>query len=71
MYQSASVFKQGGYLYKPTSGIQWTPKHLWMSDRPKKSLIKNRPVNIWQWCTGNQLVLLVELSIDDESYSLI
>ena len=29
-------FKQGGCLYKPISGIQWTPEHLWMSDRPQK-----------------------------------
>ena len=29
-------FQQGGYLYKPTSGIQWTPEHLWTSDRPQK-----------------------------------
>ena len=28
--------QQGGYLYKPTSGNQWTPKHLWTSDRPQK-----------------------------------
>ena len=29
-------FQQGGCLYKPTSGIQWTSKHLWTSDRPQK-----------------------------------
>ena len=29
-------FQQGGCLYKPTSGIQWTPEHLWMSERPQK-----------------------------------
>ena len=29
-------FKQGGCLYKLTSGMQWTPEHLWMSDRPQK-----------------------------------
>ena len=28
--------QQVGCLYKPTSGIQWTPKHSWMSDRPQK-----------------------------------
>ena len=32
--QSCGDFQQGGYLYKPTSGIQWTPEHLWTSDRP-------------------------------------
>ena len=34
--QSYGDFQQGGWLYKPTSGIQWTPEHLWMSDRPQK-----------------------------------
>ena len=29
-------FQQGGCLYKPTSGIQRTPEHSWMSDRPQK-----------------------------------
>ena len=29
-------FQQGGCLYKPTSGIQSTPEHSWMSDRPQK-----------------------------------
>ena len=29
-------FQQGGCLYKPTSGIQWTPEHSWTSDRPQK-----------------------------------
>ena len=34
--QSYGDFQQGGCLYKPTSGIQWTPEHSWMSDRPQK-----------------------------------
>ena len=29
-------FQQGGCLYMPTSGSQWTPKHSWTSDRPQK-----------------------------------
>ena len=33
---SCGDFQQGGCLYKPTSGIQWTPEHSWMSDRPQK-----------------------------------
>ena len=33
--QSVSNFQQGGCLYKSTSGIQWIPDHLWMSDRPE------------------------------------
>ena len=34
--QSCDDFQQGGCLYEPTSDIQWTPKHLWTSDRPQK-----------------------------------
>ena len=34
--QSCGDFQQGGSLYKPTSGIQWTPEHSWTSDRPQK-----------------------------------
>ena len=34
--QLCGDFQQVGRLYKPTSGIQWTPKHLWTSDRPQK-----------------------------------
>ena len=34
--QSCGDFQQGGCLYKPTSGIQWTPEHSWTSDRPQK-----------------------------------
>ena len=30
--ETGGDFQQGGSLYKPTSGIQWTPKPLWMSD---------------------------------------
>ena len=33
MNQLCSDFQQGGFLYNPTSGIQWTPEHLWMSDK--------------------------------------
>ena len=34
--QLCGDFQQGGCLYKATSGIQWTPEHLWTSDRPQK-----------------------------------
>ena len=34
--QLCGDFQQGRCLYKPTSGIQWTPEHSWMSDRPQK-----------------------------------
>ena len=36
MNKPGGEFQKGGCLYKPTSGIQWTPEHLWMSDRPLK-----------------------------------
>ena len=36
MDQLAGGFQQGGCLYKPTSGIQWTLRHSWMFDRPQK-----------------------------------
>ena len=29
-------FQKGGCLYKPTSGIQWTPEHSFTSDRPQR-----------------------------------
>ena len=34
--ESVDDFQQGGCLYKPTSGIQWTPEHSWTSGRPQK-----------------------------------
>ena len=54
--QSGGDFQQSGCLYKPTSGIQWTLKytceHLTgLKNKPQQS----RPVNFWQWCSGNQL----------------
>ena len=35
MNESGGNFQEGGCLYKPTSGIQWTTEHSWMSDRPQ------------------------------------
>ena len=40
--QSGDDFQQGGCLYKVTSGIQWTPEHSWMSDRPQKQAQKKQ-----------------------------
>ena len=34
--QLCGDFQQYGRLYKPTSGIQCTPEHLWTSDRSQK-----------------------------------
>ena len=36
MNEAVGDFQQGGCIYKPTSGIQWTPGHSWMSNRPQK-----------------------------------
>ena len=38
MNESGGDFQQGGCLYKPTSGIQWTPEHSLTSDRPHKQV---------------------------------
>ena len=35
--QLGGDFQQGGCLYKPTSGIQWTPKHSWISEAAETS----------------------------------
>ena len=34
--QLCGDLQEGGSLYKPTSGIQWTREHSWTSDRPQK-----------------------------------
>ena len=47
-------FQQGGCLYKLTSGIQWTPEHLWMSDRPQKQT----SVKVYQSSFGSGIVLI-------------
>ena len=60
-------FKQGGCLlwwfpagWLPIQADQWHSMDtralvdIWQAS--ETSLSKSRPVNIWQWCTGNQLV---------------
>ena len=50
--ESGGNFQQGGSLYKPTSGIQWTPEHLWMSDRPQKQALQkqtSQPLAVALW----------------------
>ena len=62
-------FQQGGCLYKPTSGIQWTPEHSWTSDRPQKQASAKADLSIF----GSGVLaisLLMELSIDGEKCSL-
>ena len=41
MNESGGDFQQGGCLYKPTRGTQWTPGHSWTSDRPQKQASEN------------------------------
>ena len=67
--QSCGDFQQGGCLYKPTSGVQWTPKHSWMSDRPQKQASAKADLSTF---SSDVLVisLLMELSIDGENCSL-
>ena len=40
MNESVGDFQQGGCLYKPTSGIQWTPEHSWTYDRLQKQALE-------------------------------
>ena len=79
MSESGGDFQQGGCLYKPTSGTQWTPEHWWMSDRPQKQAsetsLRNKPqkkqtsqlvaVVLWQLVS-----LLIDLLIGGEKRSL-
>ena len=67
--QSCGDFQQGGCLYKPTSGIQWTPEHSWTSDRPQKQA--SAKADLSTFGSGVLAVsLLMELSIDGENCSL-
>ena len=67
MNELCGDYQQGGCLYnKPTSGIQWTPKHLWMSYKPHKQTLEKAGQSTY----GSGVVvisLLMELSIDDEN----
>ena len=67
--QCCGDFQQGGCLYKPTSDIQWTPEHLWMSDMPQKQASAKADLSTF----GSVVLtisLLMELSIDNENCSL-
>ena len=67
--QSCGDFQQGGCLYKPTSGIQWTPEHSWTSDRPQKQAsAKADPLTFY--CGVLVISLLMELPINDKNCSL-
>ena len=69
--QLCGDFQQGGRLYKPTSGIQWAPKHSWMSDRPQKQASAKEDLLTFGSGVLVKLVsLLMELSIDGENCSL-
>ena len=82
--QLCGDFQQGGCMYKPTSGIQWTPKDSWTSDRPQKQAsepsLRNKPQNQASAKAdpstfGSSVLviitsLLMELSIGEENCSL-
>ena len=68
--QSYGDFQQGGCLYKPTSGIQWTPNTrgclTGLRSKPQqKQICQHLAVVYWQLVS-----LLMELSIDGENCSL-
>ena len=56
---SCGGFQQGGCLYKPTSGIQWTPEHSW-TDRPQKQASAKADLSTFG---SGVFSLLMELSI--------
>ena len=51
-------------MYKPTSGIQWTPKHSWTSDKPKKQALADA---IWSTFGSSVVVIWIELLIGNEN----
>ena len=57
--QSYGDFQQGGCLYKPTSGIQWTPEHTWTSDRPQKQALAKADLSTF----GNDIPHIVRSDI--------
>ena len=64
--QSCGDFQQGGCLYKPTSGIQWTPEHSWIFNRPQKQA--SAKAYLSKFGSGVLAIsLLMELSIDGET----
>ena len=40
MNESVGDFQHGACLYKLTSGIHWTPEHLWTSDKLQKQALE-------------------------------
>ena len=53
--QTCGDFQQGGCLYKPNSGSQWTPEHSKISDRPQKQASAKADLAVVYW----QLVSLL------------
>ena len=51
-------FQQGGCLYKPTSGIQWTPVHSWTSDRLQKQVSEKQTSQLDQSTFGSGVVII-------------
>ena len=70
MNKLVGVFQQGGYLYKPASGIQRTSEDSWRSYRLQKQTsekVDHIPVKAVLWHLAS---LLMELSIGNENHSL-
>ena len=65
---SSGDFQQGGYLYKPTSGFQWTPEHLWTSDRPQKQASAKADLSTFGSGVLQLVSLLMELPIDGATH---
>ena len=58
MNESGGDFKQYGCLYKPTNGIQWTPKLSWTSDMPQKQASEKTD----QLSFGSGVVIISQLT---------
>ena len=54
MNESVGDFQQGGCLYKPTSGIQWTPEHSLTSDMPQEQALEKADQSTF----GNGVVVI-------------
>ena len=66
MNESCVDFQQDGCLYKSTCGIQWSPKHSWMSDRPQKQASEKQTSQLVAVVLWQLVSLLIELLIGDE-----
>ena len=56
--------------YKPTSDIQWTPKHSRLSDKPQKQALAKADLSTFGSGTVIIISLLIKLLIGNENHSL-